>query len=163
MKQAVFCCLTMIFLILGLAGCGSTPADSEEMTDSVASFSSTTMSEEEYHLIRQIFVMQYRSTMASLQQQITNFSNSDSWWEQTENLEKQASSAATSFLENASLIPDSQQQDFNNIQTAISSYEQAMNTLNTIRGASSADQQSRLSEAANQMMQANSSWNQLVE
>lgn len=163
MKQSVFCCLTMIFLILGLAGCGSTPADSEEMTDSVASFSSTTMSEEEYHLIRQIFVMQYRSTMASLQQQITNFSNSDSWWEQTENLEKQASSAATSFLENASLIPDSQQQDFNNIQTAISSYEQAMNTLNTIRGASSADQQSRLSEAANQMMQANSSWNQLVE
>lgn len=162
MKRSVFCCLIMIFLILGLAGCGSTPADSEGTTDSVASSSSAAMSEEEYHLIRQIFVMQYRSTMASLQQQVTNFSNSDSWWEQTENLEKQASSAAASFLENASLIPDSQQQDFANIQTAISAYEQAMNTLNTIRGASSADQQSRLSEAANQMMQANSSWNQLV-
>lgn len=163
MKRLILCCLAL-FSVLCLAGCSdSSEAEGATSDTSETEVAETVMSEEEYNLIRQIFVAQYRSVMAEIQQQITSFSNNDDWWNQTTSLEQQASSAAASFSENAPYVPESKQEDYNNILSAVAAYEQAVNTLNAVKGSSSSDQKLRLSEAAEQMMQATGNWNQVVQ
>lgn len=162
MKKVLLCSLVVLFLLVGFTGCSG---ESEEIQEGTSSADSSVemMSEKQYRAMREIFLAQYRSAVATFQQQITSFSNSDDWWAQTQSIEQQLNSIANSFLSIAAQVPESERADFANIQSLVAAYQNAENTLNSIKGASSADQQSYLVNAANQVMQANTLWNQTIQ
>lgn len=144
-----------------LIGCGSS-SNIEESSSSleVVSSDAVTMSEEEYNILRQLFTSQYRSITAALQQQFSSFNNSTEWWLSVEELENQANSASDSFFANEPKIPESKKEDFANLKNGAAAYQSVFDTINNIKGASSADQQRLLAAAAEQMMYANNIWNQ---
>lgn len=161
MKKLILCFFIIFALTVPLIGCGSSADTGESsLPENVSSSEDATMSEEEYNILRQIFTSQYRSITAAIQQQLSSFNNSAEWWSSVEELENQANSASDSFFANEPKIPESKKEDFANLKNGVSAYQNVFGTINSIKGASSADQQRLLDAAAEQMMYANNVWSQ---
>lgn len=160
MKKFVLYFFIISALAIVLIGCGSSADTRDNSSSETISSENSTMSEEEYNILRQIFTSQYRSITATIQQQLSNFNNSTEWWSSVEELENQANSASDSFFANEPKIPESKKEDFANLKNSVAAYQSAFSTINSIKGASSADQQRLLSAAAEQMMYANNVWSQ---
>lgn len=147
-------CLSLI--CMAFAGCNNDNSGKDSNENDTSSVQKLTA--EEYQSIASIFGAQYESLMAQLQAMLTSYAGNDDWYNGFNALYNQAKNAEIEFTANKDKLPDECVEEYNTLMGVVNTYDSAMNKVQEAHSASGNDQQQKLNEAAQILMQANAQW-----
>lgn len=120
--------------------------------------SSDTSQIENYKLIRDMFVGQYKTTITDIQKSISVFDASDNWWGEFIVKQQTIEDLSDTFLKNEGNVPDEYKDDFNAIKDIVSQYTDAINQISQANGKSADEQTSIVSQSSRTINEANTKW-----
>lgn len=156
-----FCLTAFLF-----SGCSSENKN-EDISESASyendGVSSGKYTEEEYSLVRNVFVDKYKSGVGEMQTLISKFDFSDECWGKYKKLKDEINSISSTFFGNEAMVSDKNLKDFNKVKEQVNKYSDIINKIGECREKSANEQAAIIAESIKSMNKINLNWKSKVE